>query len=268
VPDLASSADLNGIPQRQLDRLYAAPLDEFVAVRKEVSVDLADDGHGEEAEAVRALRKPSLPAWAVNQLAREEKPALKRLLDATAAVRRAQGEGRGDYAGARRDLDEAAAELVGAARTVIDRSGKKPTEAMLRRVEQTLRGAATSQPDELRRGVLAEEVEPAGFEALLGVAPARPSSRRPSPRARPSELEAARRRLSAARAKAEKLTREARDADRAASTARAAWDRARERAERAAAGLEEAERAVAEADQSLRALRGQSARSPSRAAGG
>jgi hypothetical protein len=253
---MASSAGLNGIPQRELDRLFGAPPDEFVAARKEVARRLADDGREEEAEQVRALRKPSLPTWAANQVARQAKKDVKRLLDATARVRKVQGEGRGDFAAARGDLDSALDDLVGAARAAIEGAGKKATESTLRRVEQTLRGAATTEPDDLRRGALTQEVEPAGFEALLGSVPAGGPRRAPTPsRPAPSEVAEARRRLSSAREAARERAKAAREAERTASTALKAWERARDEAERAGAELEQAEALVAEAEQRLEELR-------------
>ena len=249
---MASSAGLNGIPQRELDRLFGAPPDEFVAARKEVARRLADDGREEEAERVRALRKPSLPTWAANQVARHARKDVKRLLDSTARVRKVQGEGRGDFAAARADLDSALGDLVVAARAAIEGAGKKATESTLRRVEQTLRGAAATEPDDLRRGALTEEIEPVGFEALLGAVPAGGTRRSPAPsRPAPSEVAEARRRLSDAREAAREWARAAREAERTASTAQKAWELARDDAERAAAELEQAEALVAEAEQRL-----------------
>ena len=64
-------------------RLYGLPLDEFTAERDAVAKRLRADGEREEAARIKKLRKPSVPAWAVNQAAR-----------ADAKARQGAGEGR------------------------------------------------------------------------------------------------------------------------------------------------------------------------------
>jgi hypothetical protein len=51
-----------------VDRLYELPLDEFVAARDALAKERKDP-------AVKKLRKPTVPAWAVNQLARRWAPS-------------------------------------------------------------------------------------------------------------------------------------------------------------------------------------------------
>lgn len=68
-----------------LDRLYAAPLEEFTATRNELAKELGADG----AE-LKTLRKPNLAAWALNQLARKHADELGELDEATNRVRLAQ----------------------------------------------------------------------------------------------------------------------------------------------------------------------------------
>ena len=76
--------------ETELDRLYGLPLDEFTSARNELAGRLKKAGQGDAAEAVHALRKPSVALWAVNQLARRNEEGLKALLDAGRALRRAQ----------------------------------------------------------------------------------------------------------------------------------------------------------------------------------
>ena len=56
----------------EIDQLFALPLDEFTAARNELARRLKQDGDAEAAEGVRGLAKPTVAAWAVNQLARRE----------------------------------------------------------------------------------------------------------------------------------------------------------------------------------------------------
>ncbi|HEX8206307.1 MAG TPA: hypothetical protein VF587_09635, partial [Solirubrobacteraceae bacterium] len=58
-----------------VDALYCRPLDEFVPARAELAKALRADGRRDEAAAVAKLPKPSVAAWAVNQVVRTQ-PAL------------------------------------------------------------------------------------------------------------------------------------------------------------------------------------------------
>ena len=77
-------------PDKELDRLFALPLDEFTAARNDVVKRLKEAGEDEAAERVAALAKPSVPVWTINQLARQDKPAMRGLLDAATKLRKAQ----------------------------------------------------------------------------------------------------------------------------------------------------------------------------------
>ena len=53
-----------------LDQLYGAELADFVAERKRLASGLKKNGRRAEAASLEEQRKPSLPAWTVNQLVR------------------------------------------------------------------------------------------------------------------------------------------------------------------------------------------------------
>ena len=72
------------------DELFGLAPEEFVAARDELARRLRREGDPEAAGRVKALRRPPLSAWAVNQLARGQEPALGRLLAAGERVRAAQ----------------------------------------------------------------------------------------------------------------------------------------------------------------------------------
>ena len=77
--------------------LYGLPLDEFTAARNAAAKELRDRGLGAESDEVKALAKPSVAAWAVNQLTRRRHADLDEFLEAAAAAREAQlggGSGR------------------------------------------------------------------------------------------------------------------------------------------------------------------------------
>src|SRR4051812_27374278 len=75
--------------EQRIDRLFALPLGEFTAARNLLARDLKQEG-SDRAEEVRTLAKPAAPVWAINQAARADKPGVKELLAAAAALRKAQ----------------------------------------------------------------------------------------------------------------------------------------------------------------------------------
>ena len=75
---------------REIDRLYALPLDEFTARRNELAKRLKKQGEEDAAEEVTALVKPSVPAWTINQLARRQKKEVQALLATGTRLRKAQ----------------------------------------------------------------------------------------------------------------------------------------------------------------------------------
>ena len=83
------------------EELYALPPGEFTRARDERMKLLRADGEREAATAVKALRKPTVAAWALNQLSRSRRKELEALLSAGEGLRAAQEEllAGGDRAG-------------------------------------------------------------------------------------------------------------------------------------------------------------------------
>ena len=75
----------------EIARLYAVPLAEFTPARNALAARLRKAGQADEAEAVKALRKPTPPVWAINQAALQVE--LMTNLPAPVAAMRAAGEG-------------------------------------------------------------------------------------------------------------------------------------------------------------------------------
>jgi hypothetical protein len=67
----ASTVDL------KIARLYALPLTEFTPARNALVTRLRKSGRQDQAEVVKALKKPTLPVWAINQVARQEPAAVR-----------------------------------------------------------------------------------------------------------------------------------------------------------------------------------------------
>jgi hypothetical protein len=207
--------------EKELDRLYAAPFDEFVAERDALAKRLRSDGDREAADRVKALRKPSAAVWAVNQLARQEGKDYRALLKAGDSLRKTQEKVLGgespeklqEAAAAERELVD---RLTEKGRALLDDGGHKPTEAMLRRVSGTLHAAAT-RPD-LREaaesGRLEHEEETAGFgfDLLSGDVPKAPQPKQGDDKRARERWEAAEQRLEEAREELAAAKQEAKDA--------------------------------------------------------
>ena len=194
---------------------------------------------------MRSLAKPTVPAWTVNQLARRHAKLMQALVEAGAEQARALKAGAGmreAQAAERRAL----ADLTRAARGILKEAGRAASTPMIDRVAATLTaGAQTPEGREaLEAGRLAEELEPAGFEALAGVTPAA------APKARDELADRRREKEQRGRirkklqeeardleAKARAAEREADRAEAAAAKARRTADTARRRADEAAAAL-------------------------------
>ncbi|HEX7167328.1 MAG TPA: hypothetical protein VF230_10145 [Acidimicrobiales bacterium] len=83
---IATGRDLD----TDIDRLYGAAPDEFIAARDSLAKELKAAGDKDGAATVKGLRKPTTAAWAVNQLARKHRKALDDLLDLGERLRKAQ----------------------------------------------------------------------------------------------------------------------------------------------------------------------------------
>ena len=82
--------------------LYRLPLGEFVAARDQLARRLRSAGDRQAARRVAGLRRPSVSAWAANQLANAAPNAMAELLEAGAALQAAQQEALAGRAGAAR----------------------------------------------------------------------------------------------------------------------------------------------------------------------
>ena len=226
--------------------LYALPLDEFTAARNKLAKELAKEGDKEEANRVKALPKPSAPAWLVNQLVRREKKAAKDLLRAGERLRDAQekalgGGGRSPMEKAIAAEREAVQTLVDAAQKISDEDGAKVSGANLDRVRQTLH--AVSLDDEVREafesGELVSDHEATGIDALalMATSPKKGSGRKGKAK---KDDAAARKRLRAAEEEEQRIESELDAAQRELVAAR-------ERVSRLEGHLSRAQKATARA---------------------
>jgi hypothetical protein len=150
--------------EREIDRLYAAPAEEFTGKRKALAKKLREQGERAAAMRVEDLRKPTAAAAFVNHLARGERMNVRALLAAGERLREAQakllrGASPAAIHKAADDERKALSALLAAAR----REGA--TEPTLRKVEQTLRAAAIDEDARalLQQGRLTQDLQPIGF---------------------------------------------------------------------------------------------------------
>jgi hypothetical protein len=223
-----------------IDRLYQAPLAEFTAKRNE----LIKQAKGADKAQLRGLEKPTLPAWAVNQLYWRKRKTFDRVLDA--ARRRRVEHGR-QLSGKAAEVElaesrhrDAVRSAIEEIREILQSAGEKDTPATMLAVNETLEAL----PERGEHGRLVKPLKPQGFEALAGllgrgggatiarlteVRPERPAPVRAEAArsADPKDEAARRRRESQARAKdvaaAERALRRAESEER---TARADYSRA------------------------------------------
>jgi hypothetical protein len=152
------------------DELFGLPPEEFVAARDELARRLRREGDAEAAKQVKALRRPSLSAWAVNRLARAPGRPLGPLLAAGERLRAAHqaalaGEGAAELRSAAKAEREAVAGLVETAMELLREAGHPTTDATRDRVAATLHAAAASPEaaDLVRNGRLTTDLDPSGF---------------------------------------------------------------------------------------------------------
>lgn len=250
--------------------LYGLPLDRFIPERAALAKALRGEKRRDEAGEVAALRKPSVAAWAVNQLVRTQTDEIRALFEAGDELIRAQADAAaGERVGevmrdATRRRREVISRLVQAAQGLLSSDGHPLSQTTLERVGDTLRAAAVDE--EARRqvqgGCLAHELRFVGLgvgDALAG-APPRPAPKPPAVRRRKASESDADAEVAARQAEADAEAGRARkaalkearhaeaDARQAATRAEKGLAAAQARRDEAAASLEEAEGRLADAE--------------------
>jgi hypothetical protein len=247
------------------DDLYGLPLEQFTDKRNELARELRRSGQREQAAAVSKLRKPSVTAWAVNQLVRTQRRDLDELVKAGDELKRAQADllaNRGDAATLRRAVDAeraAVTRLTDKARGLLNADGHELTPVRLEQVAETLHAAALDSDARasVQGGCLERELRHIGLGDLGAASgtsrvagPAGPRGRRDARRgARATELDAARRaELEAGR----RLARAVKELEKAA----ARRDRAAQQLRDAEATFAGARTLAAEAEREHRQAKG------------
>ena len=220
--------------EAEIDKLFQLPPADFTAARNALV-----KGAGARAAEIKALTKPPIAAWAVNQLYWKDAERYEALVDAANEMRkthRAVIEGRkADLRSAGREHELALDAALKSTMSILKDAGQPATDATKHAVLNTLRALPSAEPP----GRLTKTLAPGGFEMLAGVTPAELAPRR---------AERASSAKSAATGAKGKTTDNKAERD-------AAGELARERERRAAA-----ERAVRDAEQRARQAEFEAAR--------
>jgi hypothetical protein len=158
----------------EIDRLYQGPLAAFTDARNALAKSARRPD-------LKQLEKPSLAAWAVNQLHWHDGARLEALAAAATALREQHRQtlagAPADVHGAEQRHREATRECLAAAKARLTSDGHPVTPATLTAVRDTLQAVPTPEMN----GRLTRPLAPRGMEALVGlvvaprVAPASPA---------------------------------------------------------------------------------------------
>jgi hypothetical protein len=151
-----------------IDELYQVPPNEFTAKRNA----LVKTMRGADATRVRTLAKPSIVAWAVNQVYWRARPLYDRVIKSGERLRHAQiaalERKPADVRSASDTHRRAVAEAVAEAERLARAAGSRPAADALTRTFEALSLAAEPPA---HPGRLSDALQPAGFEALAGITP-------------------------------------------------------------------------------------------------
>jgi hypothetical protein len=262
------AAPSNGL-EAEIERLYGLPLDQFTPARDELARRLRREGDREGAAAITALRKPSVAAWALNQVQRSDRASVERLIAAGEALRDAQqrllsaGE-QGALRSAAAAERAAAGELAAAALHELAAGGHAASAATEQKIATTLRAVASDPGvrELLRAGKLVRdyEVSDLGLGGLEGVGAVRRGELGSGAGARgkaspdAGKVRALEQRIERAREKRSAAEERVGEAERTADAARRDAARAAKERERAEAALARARAARDESAERLRSL--------------
>jgi len=147
------------------DALYALPPAEFTAARDAAAKERKAAGDTDVAAQVKTLHKPSVAAWAVNQLVRREAGQVEQVLQVGAALREAQaGMSATDLKELTRQRRQLTAAVTQQARGLAADAGTRLTASVADQVEATLT-AAMVDPEcgrALRSGLLVAALHATG----------------------------------------------------------------------------------------------------------
>lgn len=181
MPDRDRAAERNAT-EREIDALYQRPLAEFTAARNELARALAKSGARDESTRVKALVKPTVTPWAVNQVYWQARSIWDRLMQAGETLRTTQVaalERPGTTEAQVRQVRERVREATTAHREAINDAvhqavrvaSQSSTHLATDQVARMLESLSLAPQPPSPTGRFTEVIGPAGFEALANVTP-------------------------------------------------------------------------------------------------
>jgi hypothetical protein len=240
----------------EIDRLFDLPPEEFTAARDELAKRLQGEDRADDARAIKAIKRPTVAAWVVNQVARRRSREVDELLEAGSALQRAQrkvlsGVKSVDFREASEHRRAAVTRLVRAAEEILRESGRGAANAA-EAVRSTFEAA--SLDDEagglVRAGRLSKELPaPANFGAVEGLGLVAAPPEEPIPPKRPQGRRGVEEKdeTVALRTQREEAAREAKELGEAAARSRRQAIKARNESDRAEATSERMSRQAEQA---------------------
>ena len=155
-----------------VDALFRLPLVEFTGARNALAGRLKKAGSKNEADRVKALVKPSVSAWAVNQLYWQYRDDFDQLIATGKRFRQAQKSGKvADINGIIDARRESLTHLTDLATSLLQDAGHNPSQDTMRRVGNTLEALSVygSFPGGEPSGCLTHDVDPPGFDSLASL---------------------------------------------------------------------------------------------------
>lgn len=136
--------------------LYPLPPQAFTAARNARAASLRSDGERDLAEEVRRLRRPSVGAWVLNLLAREDAEEVEPVVELGARLREAMGV-----------LDASELRALDGQRRALTRAVAARAAAAAREAGQPVNAQVTSAVEESLRAAMVDE--PAGRALVTGL---------------------------------------------------------------------------------------------------
>lgn len=247
--------------EERIDELYKLPLDEFTGARNALAKDSGE-------ASVKKLEKPSVAAWAVNQLYWRERKLYDEVIKTSGQLHAAYKQ---QLAGKTPDVravevfqKEAMRRAKHAIRRMLEEAGNRGADAVMMPITETL----DALPSTDRPGRLTKPLRRTGFEVLQGVtiaARAKDAPPRIEPKKTPAEKETEkdRRKREADQQELLMAKERLRFAEAAEREAEASLDRAKRTLERAERTRERIEGELSEAHIAERGARKELASSES-----
>jgi len=184
MDDEGIESEKRGNLEDDVDALFKLPLAEFTGARNDLAARLKREGRASDATLVKALPKPSVSAWAVNQLHWKHREVFERLLASGQRFRQSQTSHTGaSIADLRGSLDarrEALSHLSDLASVLLREAGHSPTPDTIHRITTTLEAlsAYATLSGGPTPGRLTQDVDPPGFESLASLLPGTGTTKR------------------------------------------------------------------------------------------